>query len=221
MRLASTSGWCCHAATAVQILSVLMCATPACCWRCCRAKLYDSALFSAVSAAISDNFTKYETEQLLQVRSATVSPSQLHTLGSGCKQGAVAALCWSPCSRHAQLASYVLLSHQQPWCTRFKCVVWHAIEGNQWCAAVHTPPPSRQPALASTTHVPTSPQILSALHDFNHLEGTLLDDIADSITYANHYLAPIRAPVGLVATALAAYAKAGHERADLFVTLSR
>ncbi len=64
-------------------------------------------------------------------------------------------------------------------------------------------------------------QILSALADFGHYEPMLFDDIGDSIAYANHYLAPIRAPVGEVAKALATYAKHGHERADLFVVLAR
>lgn len=64
-------------------------------------------------------------------------------------------------------------------------------------------------------------KVLSAFSDFGHYQSAVFDDIGDSITYANHYLAPIRAPVGQVAKALATYAKFGHERADLFLTLSR
>jgi protein phosphatase 1 regulatory subunit 42 len=41
-------------------------------------------------------------------------------------------------------------------------------------------------------------QILSALHDFGHYNETVFDDIADSITYCNSYLAPIKAPTSEV-----------------------
>ncbi len=49
----------------------------------------------------------------------------------------------------------------------------------------------------------------------------LFDDIADSITYCNHYLAPIKAPPAQLAAAFSAYAKNEHERGDLFMTLAR
>ncbi len=64
-------------------------------------------------------------------------------------------------------------------------------------------------------------QILTGFSTLGHYEETVYDDIADSITYANHYLAPIRAPVTEVAQALLAYSQYNHKRADLFVTLSR
>ncbi|KAJ9511386.1 hypothetical protein QJQ45_029801 [Haematococcus lacustris] len=64
-------------------------------------------------------------------------------------------------------------------------------------------------------------KILSALHDFGYYSRDLYDDIGDSIAYANHYLAPLKAPTDQVAKALATYAKFGHERADVMVTLAR
>mmetsp|Transcript_6978 Transcript_6978/g.11861 ORF Transcript_6978/g.11861 Transcript_6978/m.11861 type:complete len:370 (+) Transcript_6978:35-1144(+) len=67
-------------------------------------------------------------------------------------------------------------------------------------------------------------QLLKVLHvfsDFGFYERATFDDIADSITYANSYLAPMKAPVQEVVGALALYAKNSHERADLFVTLAR
>lgn len=64
-------------------------------------------------------------------------------------------------------------------------------------------------------------EVLAAYHAFGHYSTDLLDDIADSITYCNHYLAPTKASPAALATALAAYAKAGHERGDLFTTLAR
>lgn len=64
-------------------------------------------------------------------------------------------------------------------------------------------------------------KILKAYSDFGHFNAQLFDDIADSITYCNHYLAPIKAPTDEVVAGIAAYAKFGHERADLLVTLAR
>lgn len=63
--------------------------------------------------------------------------------------------------------------------------------------------------------------ILSALHKFKHYDTVLLDDIADSLAYCNHYLAPMKSSATALATALDTYAAAGHDRADLFATLSR
>lgn len=63
--------------------------------------------------------------------------------------------------------------------------------------------------------------VLAAFKSFNHLPVEALDDIADSITYCNHYLAPVRCSADKIATAFEAYAKAGVERGDLFVTLAR
>lgn len=64
-------------------------------------------------------------------------------------------------------------------------------------------------------------KVVAAFHAFGHYGTELLDDIADSITYCNHYLAPTKVPATHLATAFAAYAKAGHERGDLFTTLAR
>jgi hypothetical protein len=63
--------------------------------------------------------------------------------------------------------------------------------------------------------------IVKAFSDSDHFSATLFDDIADSITYCNHYLAPVKVPTPAVTDALAAYAKFGHDRGDLFVTLAR
>ncbi len=62
---------------------------------------------------------------------------------------------------------------------------------------------------------------MSAFADNGHYSAELFDDIADSITYANHYLAPVKVATTEVSAALAAYAKFKHERADLFLTLAR
>lgn len=64
-------------------------------------------------------------------------------------------------------------------------------------------------------------KVLSAFLEFGFYEQAAFDDIADSITYCNHYLAPLRAPVAELSAAFAAYAKAGHERGDLFAALAR
>jgi len=64
-------------------------------------------------------------------------------------------------------------------------------------------------------------KIVKAYADNGHFNVALFDDIADSITYCNHYLAPIKVPTSEVVGALAAYAKFGHDRGDLFVTLTR
>lgn len=64
-------------------------------------------------------------------------------------------------------------------------------------------------------------KLLSAFHTFNHYDQAAFDDIADSITYCNHYLAPIKACPTQLATAFTAYAKHDHVRGDLFVSLAR
>lgn len=64
-------------------------------------------------------------------------------------------------------------------------------------------------------------QIVKAFADNGHFNAQMFDDIADSITYCNHYLAPIKVPTNEVVDALAAYAKFSHDRGDLFVTLTR
>ncbi|KAF5839974.1 mitochondrial F1F0 ATP synthase associated 36.3 kDa protein [Dunaliella salina] len=64
-------------------------------------------------------------------------------------------------------------------------------------------------------------KMLDAFASLGHYSRELFDDIGDSITYANNYLAPVRAPTNEVCSALAAYAKFNHERADVFVTLAR
>ncbi len=64
-------------------------------------------------------------------------------------------------------------------------------------------------------------KLLSAFHTFNHYDQAAFDDVADSITYCNHYLAPIKACPTQLATAFAAYAKHDHVRGDLFNTLAR
>jgi hypothetical protein len=54
-----------------------------------------------------------------------------------------------------------------------------------------------------------------------HFDAELWDDAADGIAYCNHYLAPTKVPVAQICSVLAAYAKYGVDRADLFVTLTR
>lgn len=63
--------------------------------------------------------------------------------------------------------------------------------------------------------------IVKAYSEFGHYNAHLFDDIADSITYCNHYLAPIKASTSDVVATLAAYAKHGHVRADFIVSLTR
>lgn len=58
-----------------------------------------------------------------------------------------------------------------------------------------------------------------AAHDY--FDAALWDDVADAITYANHYLAPGTVPLPDIAALLAAYAKYEVNRGDLFVALSR
>eukprot|EP00201_Polytomella_parva_P022376 CAMPEP_0175049060 /NCGR_PEP_ID=MMETSP0052_2-20121109/6532_1 /TAXON_ID=51329 ORGANISM="Polytomella parva, Strain SAG 63-3" /NCGR_SAMPLE_ID=MMETSP0052_2 /ASSEMBLY_ACC=CAM_ASM_000194 /LENGTH=300 /DNA_ID=CAMNT_0016313187 /DNA_START=153 /DNA_END=1055 /DNA_ORIENTATION=- len=64
-------------------------------------------------------------------------------------------------------------------------------------------------------------QIVATFDAFNHSSVAFLDDVADSITYCNHYLAPVRAGADELATLLTYYAKNGHERADLLATVAR
>jgi len=64
-------------------------------------------------------------------------------------------------------------------------------------------------------------QAVSAFATFDHYDNDLFDDIADTITYANHYLAPVYLPVTVVSKVLGAYAKFAHDRTDLFVLLAR
>ncbi|GFR50356.1 hypothetical protein Agub_g12566 [Astrephomene gubernaculifera] len=64
-------------------------------------------------------------------------------------------------------------------------------------------------------------KVLSAFLEFGHYDQTAFDDIADSITYCNHYLAPIKSCPLELANAFAAYAKFEHERGDLFTALAR
>jgi protein phosphatase 1 regulatory subunit 42 len=62
---------------------------------------------------------------------------------------------------------------------------------------------------------------IAAFAENGHFDQGLWDDAADAISYCNHYLAPTKVPVGSLAAVLAAYAKYGVDRADLFVCLSR
>ncbi|KXZ54799.1 hypothetical protein GPECTOR_4g870 [Gonium pectorale] len=64
-------------------------------------------------------------------------------------------------------------------------------------------------------------KVLGACLDFGHYEQAAFDDIADSITYCNHYLAPVKSSPLELANAFAAYAKYEHERGDLFTALAR
>lgn len=64
-------------------------------------------------------------------------------------------------------------------------------------------------------------KVLGAFLEFQHYDQAAYDDIADSITYCNHYLAPIKASPVDIANAFAAYAKFEHERGDLFISLAR
>lgn len=63
--------------------------------------------------------------------------------------------------------------------------------------------------------------IVAAFAENDYFEVGLYDDIADSIAYCNHYLAPTATPLPHIAAAFAAYAKYGHDRADLFIALAR
>eukprot|EP00882_Tetradesmus_deserticola_P002943 GHRQ01003127.1.p1 GENE.GHRQ01003127.1~~GHRQ01003127.1.p1 ORF type:complete len:386 (+),score=202.65 GHRQ01003127.1:188-1345(+) len=58
-----------------------------------------------------------------------------------------------------------------------------------------------------------------AAHDY--FDQALWDDVADAITYCNHYMAPSRIPLADVAALFSAYAKYEVDRGDLFVTLAR
>ncbi|GLI67322.1 hypothetical protein VaNZ11_011509 [Volvox africanus] len=64
-------------------------------------------------------------------------------------------------------------------------------------------------------------KVLGAFLEFGHYDLAAFDDIADSITYCNHYLAPIKASPVELANAFAAYQKFEHERGDLFIALAR
>lgn len=58
-----------------------------------------------------------------------------------------------------------------------------------------------------------------AAHD--HFDMALWDDVADGITYCNHYLAASHAALPDIAATFAAFAKYEVDRGDLFVALSR
>eukprot|EP00879_Flechtneria_rotunda_P000599 GHRR01000708.1.p1 GENE.GHRR01000708.1~~GHRR01000708.1.p1 ORF type:complete len:394 (+),score=145.47 GHRR01000708.1:136-1317(+) len=64
-------------------------------------------------------------------------------------------------------------------------------------------------------------KILSTYAAHDYFDQELWDDVADSITYCNHYLSPLNAPVADIAALFAAYAKYEVNRGDLFVTLAR
>ncbi|GLC52963.1 hypothetical protein PLESTB_000693300 [Pleodorina starrii] len=64
-------------------------------------------------------------------------------------------------------------------------------------------------------------KVLGAFLEFQHYDLAAFDDIADSITYCNHYLAPIKASPLELANAFAVFQKFEHERGDLFVALAR
>lgn len=64
-------------------------------------------------------------------------------------------------------------------------------------------------------------EIAAAFAENDHFEVDLFDDIADSIAYCNHYLAATATPLPVIARTFAAYAKFGHDRADLFIPLAR
>ncbi|KAI8466697.1 MAG: hypothetical protein J3K34DRAFT_432899 [Monoraphidium minutum] len=63
--------------------------------------------------------------------------------------------------------------------------------------------------------------IAAAYAENDHFEVGLFDDIADSIAYCNHYFAPTVTPLPTIAAVFQAYAKFGHDRADLFIPLAR
>ncbi|KAF6253669.1 hypothetical protein COO60DRAFT_1463078 [Scenedesmus sp. NREL 46B-D3] len=56
---------------------------------------------------------------------------------------------------------------------------------------------------------------------FADIVKALWDDVADSITYCNHYMAPSRIPLADVAALFSAYAKYEVDRGDMFVALAR
>lgn len=64
-------------------------------------------------------------------------------------------------------------------------------------------------------------KLVPAFADNDAYEEALFDDIADGITYCNHFFAPMHCDVQDVAAVFKAFAKYGHDRADLFVALSR
>lgn len=69
-----------------------------------------------------------------------------------------------------------------------------------------------------------TPGLAKLIHAYarnDHFDEELYDDIADSITYCNHYLAPITISPVDIANVFSAYAKYDVNRGDLFVLLAR
>lgn len=70
----------------------------------------------------------------------------------------------------------------------------------------------------------STPEALTVIHAFSsagHYDRALFDDLADSIAYCNHFFSATLTDPLLLSRGFAAYAKAGHERADLLIQLSR
>lgn len=64
-------------------------------------------------------------------------------------------------------------------------------------------------------------KVLPVYASHDHFDMALWDDVADSITYCNHYLAASNAALTDIAATFAAFAKYEVDRGDLFVALSR
>jgi len=64
-------------------------------------------------------------------------------------------------------------------------------------------------------------RLIAAFADNGHFDADLWDDVADSIAYCNHYLAPMNLSLSEIAGVFAAFAKYRVDRGDLFIPLSR
>jgi protein phosphatase 1 regulatory subunit 42 len=64
-------------------------------------------------------------------------------------------------------------------------------------------------------------KILPVYASHDHFDMALWDDVADGITYCNHYMAANNADLADIAATFAAYAKYEVDRGDLFVALAR
>lgn len=64
-------------------------------------------------------------------------------------------------------------------------------------------------------------KVLPVYASHDHFDMALWDDVADAITYCNHYMAASNAALTDIAATFAAYAKYEVDRGDLFVALAR
>lgn len=64
-------------------------------------------------------------------------------------------------------------------------------------------------------------RLIAAYTDADHFDADLWDDVADSITYCNHYFAPMNCSLSEIADVYASYVRYRVDRGDLFVALAR